>query len=134
MTCYRNTDLDLVSRDDLSDLAVALEKGGISPLHVTPSPNGFWYATFETDKQYTEPNPNILQMLDVINSLTESVQSLWATCIKREFNIGYDCGTDPWAFNQGLSTELLRRLAEVGASIRITLYPYRSESVPEELT
>ena len=34
----------------------------------------------------------------------------------------------PWAFNQGLSSGLLGRVAAVGASLRITLYPSREQS------
>ena len=50
----------------------------------------------------------------------------------REFNIGYDCGEEPWAFNQGLSAETLRRVAAVKASLRWTLYPDRQVIGDEE--
>jgi hypothetical protein len=46
------------------------------------------------------------------------------------FNIGYDCGAEPWAFNQGLTAELLGRMAATGASLRITLYPGHDEAAP----
>jgi hypothetical protein len=64
-------------------------------------------------------------MLAIVESLNEPIRSLWDRCTRREFNIGYDCGAEPWAFNQGLSTALLGRLAAAGASLRITLYPDR---------
>jgi hypothetical protein len=62
-------------------------------------------------------------MIAVVESLAESLRAVWAGCTLREFNIGYDCGDRPWAFEQGLSTGLLGRIAAVGASLRITLYP-----------
>lgn len=123
--CYLNTDLDLVCQQDLTELARAFEVSGCSPLHVALGDDQKWYATFETDEQHAEPELSIAQMLTVIESLAEPFHSVWMKCTRREFNIGYDCGEKPWAFNQGLSAGLLGRLAAVGASLRITLYPDR---------
>ncbi|QDU49091.1 hypothetical protein [Gimesia panareensis] len=131
---YLNTDLDLISPSDLQELARAFEAAGTSPLHVTREDEGFWHATFETDQQYAEPEPNISEMLTTIESLSEPLLYLWSTCTLREFNIGYHCGNDPWAFNQGISAALLRRLTNAGASIRFTLYPDRSGNVPPKST
>jgi hypothetical protein len=119
---YLNTDLDLKSGDNLTALAAAFKTQGIFLLHVTRDEDGLWYATFETDEDFDQPDPNITVMIAVVESLVEPIQSLWSSCILREFNIGYDCGSEPWAFNQGLSSEILGRMAAVGASLRITLY------------
>jgi hypothetical protein len=129
---YLNTDLDLISVDDLTALAAAFDAGGIPPLHVTRGGDGQWYATVETDAQHSEPEPNIAEMLVVIESLQASLRLAWNKCSRREFNIGYDCGRDPWAFNQGLSAELLGRMAAAGASLRVTLYPERPEVISNE--
>lgn len=120
---YSNTDLDLISTVDLTALASAFEAANVPPTYVTRGDDGLWYATFETDTQYTEPEPNIAAMLSVIESLAGPIRSVWDGCTRREFNIGYDCGSKPWAFNQGLSATLLGRMVKVGASVRITLYP-----------
>jgi hypothetical protein len=125
---YLNTDLDLTSADDLTALAAAFEAGGVPPLHVTQGDDGRWYATFETREQHSEPEPNIAAMLAVVESLGPALRSVWAGCSRRELNIGYDCGLGPWAFNQGLSAGLLGRMAAVGASLRITLYPDREQA------
>lgn len=127
---YLNTDLDVTSASDLTSLAATFEAGGVSPLHVTRGDDGLWRAVFETDNQYTDPETTISEMLAVVESLCPSRQSIWSGCSQREFNVGYDCGTEPWAFNQGLSTELLGRMAAVGASLRITLYPDRVHAKP----
>jgi hypothetical protein len=118
---YLNTDLDLNCGDDLTELADAFTARGVFALHVTKTDDGRWYATFETDAQHNEPEANIAEMLAIVESLNEPIRSLWDRCTRREFNIGYDCGAEPWAFNQGLSTALLGRLAAAGASLRITL-------------
>jgi len=70
-------------------------------------------------------------MMVVIESLGEPLRTVWSGYSRREFNIGYDCGSKPWAFNQGLSSQLLGRMAAVGASLRITLYPPAREKSAE---
>jgi hypothetical protein len=123
MIRYINTDLDAVSSADLSRLVAELESKQLSPLSVTYGEDGLWYAIFETDDQYEEPEANIAAMLDVLESLDGDLLEAWHTCSLREFNVGYDCGSEPWAFNNGLSNGLLQRIGRIGASIRITLYP-----------
>jgi hypothetical protein len=127
---YLNTDLDLTSAGDLTELAAAFEAAGVSPLHVTQSEDGLWYACFETDEQHAEPETNIGAMLAVVESLAPPLRAVWACCSRREFNVGYDLGLEPWAFNQGLSAELLGRMAATGASLRVTLYPVREQGTP----
>jgi hypothetical protein len=122
---YLNTDLDLTSAQDLTALAAAFEDGGVPPLHVTHRADALWHATFETSVQFTEPEPNIAAMLALVESLARPLRSMWDGCTRREFNIGYDCGDEPWAFTQGLPADLLGRMAAAGAALRVTLYPDR---------
>jgi hypothetical protein len=129
---YLNTDLDLRSAHDLTVLAATFEAAGVVPLHVGRGGDGLWHATFETDKQHAAPEPNIAAMLALVEALGPPLRSMWAGCSRREFNIGYDCGAEPWAFSQGLSPELLGRMAAAGASLRLTLYPDREQRLPNE--
>jgi hypothetical protein len=71
-------------------------------------------------------------MLATVESLARPFRSVWDGCT-REFNIGYECGPEPWAFNQGLPAELLGRMAAAGASLRVTLYPDREPAKPNQL-
>ena len=122
---YLNTDLDLRSSEDLSPIADVFKSHGVFALHVTHADDGLWYAIFETKDSFEEPDPNIVKMLDAIESLKRTQRTIWSRCDFREFNIGYDCGDEPWSFNQGLSNETLSRIAAVGATLRWTLYPDR---------
>jgi hypothetical protein len=122
---YLNTDLDLISSDELTALATVFEARGLFPLHVSRRDDGLWYASFETQDQHTEAEPNIAALVAVVESLAEPHRSMWSGCTRREFNIGYDCGSEPWGFTQALSSGLLGRVSAVGASLRITLYPAR---------
>lgn len=125
---YLNTDLDLTSAGQLTDLAEALKAKALFPLHVTNADDGLWYAKFETEKNYDEPEKTIKEMITAIETLEEPLRAVWFRCTQREFNIGYDCGTQPWAFEQGLTSYLLGRIAALGASLRLTLYPDREGS------
>jgi hypothetical protein len=125
---YLNTDLDLVAAFDLTPLASALEARGVFPLHVTIGGGEAWYSTLEVETmgpKLESPEVTIRSMLDAIEALDGEMREHWTQCSKREFNIGYDCGDEPWAYNDGLSHETLKRIAQAGASLRITLYPYR---------
>lgn len=130
---YLNTDLDLVAARDLMPLTGALQSLGVRPLNVQQGTDGQWYSLLEitTDLEKYEPEETIRVMLDAIEGLEVESKQLWAECSKREFNIGYDCGDEPWAFNNGLARATLERMASVGASLRITLYPYRRPKSPK---
>ncbi len=120
---YLNTDLDLVATSNLRPLAAALEAFGILALNVWQVENGSWHATFEASTQYKEPELTIKAMLHAIDHLGDANRRRWSRCKLREFNIGYDNSTEPWPFDNGLSNKTLRRIAEIGATLRITVYP-----------
>jgi hypothetical protein len=127
VTHYLNTDLDLTSADDLTALAAAFEDRGLALMRgVTRLNDGQWFCGFSMGGMwYDEPEPNIAALLAVIEALDLPLRSAWAGCALRVFDIGYDCGQEPFAFNQGLSAEILGRMAAAGVSLRVTLYPDR---------
>ena len=131
-TTYLNTDLDLISADDLTLLAEAFASAGVTPLHVTRAEDGLWYARFETDPQFGEPETNIAAMLGVLDTLPPPLRAVWDGCTRREFNVGYDAGLEPWSFSHTLSAALLGRMAASGASFGLTLYAYRVEDAADE--
>ena len=123
MIKYLNTDLDLVAADDLTPLAAGLTALGVHALHVDRREDGLWYATFETDDSCEEPEHSIVLMLAAVESLDGPLRGAWRACVVREFNVGYESGDGPWGFNQLVSAETLRRMADAGTGLRVTLYP-----------
>lgn len=119
---YLNTDLDLFSAEDLTALAAGLDEAGMGIHHVGEA-DGAWRAHLDMDHYYDAPELTIAAMLDAIESLPGPLRAVWDGCTRREFNIGYDCGNKPGAFEQKLSNALLARVATAGAGIGITLYP-----------
>jgi hypothetical protein len=124
---YVNTDLELRSTADLTAFGATLTQRGFFVMQLTQADDGLWWANFELDNELndSEPEVTIAAMLDVLEDLPRRLKRDWKACMLREFDIGYDCGDKPWAFSQVLSAELLRRIAAIGASIGITLYPNR---------
>jgi hypothetical protein len=120
---YLNTDLDLVSEHSLEALGAAFASRGIPPLQLNRREDGHWYATLETEEPFREPEPNIVAFLAAIEGFDDRTRERWNACHSREFNIGYDCGGEPRAFHQQLTAPTLARMAALGISLRITLYP-----------
>jgi hypothetical protein len=128
---FLNADLDVMSADDLSALAAVFEAKGMYALHVTRGEDGQWWATFEANESYEEPEQTIAVILDAVESFDPALLTVWQRCTRREIDIGYDCGDEPWAFNQALSSQLLGRMASAGLLLRITIYPDR-ETTPSD--
>ena len=120
---YINTDLDLIGEHDISALAAALCVGRMHALYLQQVAEKHWEGHFETTDQFTEPEDNINDMVTVIEGLGPALRNDWDRCSKREFNIGYGCGTEPRSFEQRLGNQLLHRIARAGATIGITIYP-----------
>lgn len=112
VTRYRTTDLDLDSAEDPTALAAALQIRGLLPVRpVTKYPGGEWFCGFSPGGgDYDEPEPHLADILAVIEGLDGPARSAWAGCSRRLFDIGYDCGREPFAFRQELSAETLVRL------------------------
>lgn len=124
ITRYCTTDLDLYSAADLTALAAAFEQRGFRLARpVTQFSDGSWFCGFSTGGgTYDEPEPHLAVILAVVESLDAPARSAWTACAQRCFDLGYDCGLEPFAFRQELSAATLARLAAVGATLRITLY------------
>ena len=123
LTQYLNTDLDLESETDLTQLSDELARRKWVVLHSGQHDDGIWRASFEhLWNSAAGPEQAIAAMLDVIEALSEPSNTVWAGCRKREFNIGIQAEREPHAFDAALSNALLRRLAAVGASVSLTVY------------
>jgi hypothetical protein len=134
-THYINTDLELLSTEDLTAVATAFEAQGMLCLHLAcdescdessdkaSDTQRWWRASFEAETEHAEPEASIAQMMTLIESLPPPLQALWINCYSRRFDIGYHCGNQPWAFNQTLSSQLLERISAAKAAVSITLYP-----------
>jgi len=135
-TYYIDTDLELFASFDLTALAAVLEAQELFPLHVTQQEDGCWmagfeFATIEGDEKYADPESTIMGMLDIVEALEGEARTLWNSCSLRNFDIGYACGEEPFAFHHRISNSTLLRIANVGGAMEITLYGMRGQQGDE---
>lgn len=120
---YLNTDLDLVSDDDLTPLVAELENRGLMTLHCARLDDGRWLASLESLTQHAEAAETIAELLTAIEGLPPGPMAGWRACNVREFNVGYEFGSQPRVLTQAMPAALLSRIVDVGASVRVTIYP-----------
>ena len=68
----------------------------------------------------------------ILKSLPQDLRELWDACTSRIFDFGYDGGLETVPLSSDISSSTLAEIAEIGASIRITVYPFRKENVEED--
>ena len=129
LTRYRTTDFDLTSPDEPTALSAALANRGFDLARaIMQYSDGVWFCGFAwcgSDVGYDNPESEIADALSAIESLDPLVRAAWDGCSFRLFDMAFDCGVEPDYFRQDLSAAILVRLAAVGATLRITLYPDR---------
>lgn len=118
---YLNTDLELESPNDLSPI---VEHFGEEVINLY---NGkirkHFFASFEISGFCESPDFIIQQFCQLAESLEGKEKNLWDGCYSRTFDIGYEGGTYPSSYTDEIRVETLERVAALGASLRITVYP-----------
>ena len=131
---YVNTDLELEADFNLSGFVASIVTQEFYPLSEPKETDGRWYVPLEISppcdesagnwcSNHTDPESCIRAMLDLIESFDESKMSIWDSCTRKDFDIGYDGGPDSPYICQELSPETIARIARLGAGLRITVYP-----------
>ncbi|WP_413431595.1 hypothetical protein [Crateriforma spongiae] len=126
-TKYSNTDLDLKSRSSLELLASELQSS-CCVLHCAKGDDGNWHMTVESDNDLNTCDSNdsidIPLMLESISKLSPAAKHQFDACYFRDFNIGVECW-DTWAYNHVIPAGIVRKVADAGCSLSVTLYPGR---------
>jgi hypothetical protein len=140
-TNYINTDLDITADCDLTPLVAELEAQDFLSLHCGQRDSGEWDARFEISDfnildepiEARSPEVTIAAMLPALEALSGEAKALWERSGERCFDMGYECGEEPWGFRQELSNEILGRIAALGMTLRITLYPHQPPAQQEKI-
>lgn len=122
-THFLNIDLDIESNTDISllvdELSVHLSKLSCHECQ------GIYRASFEPHQHDIE---NIInEYVSAITSLSANGVNLWEGCSKREFNIGFQSGSHPKAYETAISQEVLKKILSVNGQLSITLYAHGSD-------
>ncbi len=120
---YINTDLDIESAGALSRI---IEEFGeeVFVLHHGAA-KGYNRASFEISGPGECADDTIGRFCHLVEQLSEDARQLWDACVSRTFDIGYDSGDSANRHQSALRPQTIRRAADIGAGITITIYPTR---------
>jgi len=119
---FLNIDLDIESSVDISPLIT--EWGSRVSVHRNEEVNGIYYGSFETCCSGTEEILN--EYVSLINGLSSSARLIWDNASKRDFDFGFESGISPNNFHSRIESDHINKLARVGGSVVITIYPMQS--------
>lgn len=123
---FLNVDLDVRHTEPLDWLVRYFASRRIHVITHTATDER-WLAIFETSPSPETPDECARLLLEGIEQMGKPTREKWDKC-SREFNVGYNVGNAPWAFNQALSPGTVHRIASAGAGLRLTLYPQTSSN------
>ncbi|MFH1778268.1 MAG: hypothetical protein ABH952_12060 [Candidatus Omnitrophota bacterium] len=120
---YLNTDLNIKSAKPFKKLNTFLTGKKLLSLHYGKV-KGEWWGTYAIcNPQYKTPKKTIEIFLKELSQMGETIRKQWDQCNLKEFDIGYECGQKPGAFNNEIPKDILGKLIELDIGIRITIYP-----------
>ena len=120
---YLNTDLEIESKSAVYKI---VEHFGEDVLvHHHGEISGYQHASFSIRGGSTDANGTINFFCDLIESLPNEVREIWDECCSRVFDVGYESGAAPQNFRSEIRASTIARVANLGASIAITIYPER---------
>jgi hypothetical protein len=129
-TRYRVTDVVLHSAEDLTALAAALETRGMTAtqraLEIDETERMWVFQVGCEQLPEDDIEAELALFLAAVESLDPPERAAWSGCSRMAF----DCGIQPHSVHHDLSSGMLGRLAAVGGSLRITLYPFDPRDMP----
>ncbi len=134
--CFANVDLEIESKDDLQSLIDEFGEN-VHVLYHDRLANGNDFVSLETvylvkTENHGEVENTISAFCDLIENLSLELRSLWNKCIEKKFDIGFESGNTENTFNTEISAKTLKRLARIGGSIIITIYPVLNYTIKQK--
>lgn len=74
----------------------------------------------------TDPDIQIATFCDTILGFEEDARAVWNGAYRRTFNVGYEIDDSSESFRSELASETMERIARVGASVIVAIYPRES--------
>ena len=125
---YINTDMEIESLEDLSPIVEYFADDVFVLYHGEAM--GHRRASFEVSSIVSEVGGLVPDADATINhfcmfaeSLPDRERAIWDRCSKKFFDIGYEGGTHSEVFRSELRSGTIKRVAALGASIVVTIYP-----------
>ncbi|HEY5839613.1 MAG TPA: hypothetical protein VIT19_11300 [Pyrinomonadaceae bacterium] len=129
---YLNTDLEIESKSDLSE--IVKEFGEDVFLHHNGEIRGYQHASFSIAGGSTGADATIDFFCTLVEQFPKDIREIWDGCCSRLFDIGYESGTSPQNFRSEIRAATIQRVAKIGASVVVTIYPETKESASGNAT
>jgi hypothetical protein len=126
---YINTDLDIESKQDLTRVVEEFGDDVIVLYH--GEARGYQRASFEIAGNIDGADEVINYFCTLVESLPKDAREIWDNCVLRTLDIGYESGAEPRNFRSELRPGTIKRVADIGAGIIITIYPVGAYNKPE---
>lgn len=124
---YLNTDLILESPNDLTPIVEAFGED-VFNLYNGPYKSHFM-APFETSGMNASPDAIIQFFCTLIDGFEGTEKRLCDACFSKVFDIGYEGGTAHASYTDEINSDTLKRIADLGCAVRVTVYPMDKEVV-----
>ena len=122
---FLNVDLEIESQQDIS-LIVKELKQNVCILHHEKQQD-YHFARLEIDRDVANADKTINYFCDLIENFSEEARKIWDSCCTRIFDIGYESGMNPNYFTSKINALTIKRIANIDASINITIYSINDE-------
>ena len=118
---YLNTDFEIESKSDLSKIVQEFGDDVVVLYH--GEMRGYQHASFEIEGTTDAADETINTFCALVEALPEGVRQTWDGCCSRIIDVGYESGMSPLNFRSEIRAPTIQRVAAIGASIVITIYP-----------
>ena len=125
-THHLNTDLEIESDNDLSKI---IEEFG-EEIIVLYQGEGQSHnrVSFEVATNMNDPDDIISFFCILVEGLSEKSKEIWKSSFHKVFDIGYEAGEFPSSYHSEIRHETIKRVADLGANIAISIYPKQNDA------
>ncbi len=125
---FANVDLEIESEENLQSLIDDFGEN-VDVLYHELLVNGNDFVSLEFHLSaveagiYGDPDRTVSAFCSLVENLPWESRKIWDKCQEMRFDIGFESGNTEKTFNTKIKAETVKRTAEIGASIVITIYP-----------
>ncbi len=122
---FLNVDLEIESSEDLQLIIDDLGKD-VSVLHHGDNGSGFNFVSFEVEPSGERDIDGIISSFCLfIENLSPDARLIWEKSHSKRFDAGFQSGDFPRSYQTEIRADTIERVAKLGASIVVTIYPKR---------
>ena len=120
---FLNVDLEIESHRNLQPIVDSFGDDAVN-LYCGQA-RGHYLATFETSNTEADPDSIVSYFCMLVKALDGEAKELWDTAFTKVFDIGYESVLEArsYSYSSEIRAETIERVAALGASLRVTIYP-----------